>query len=176
MRPAYAITSLGLNIFWRLRPAGLRVSRSRELTDAHEQSTDEALTLRALIKRFPFWVEGRYRLAEESLASNDIATAYAEAQALQTLSPHSSHDKGRALFVLGRCYLRRGDGGAALTLLTEAAQLLPQNYLLQEEMSAALALEGNKAKALSVLKEIPEDKISAEGKAALRWLSATNQP
>ncbi len=175
MRIAHIVINIGLTIFWKLRPAGSGVPFIRELGSPAETPTEETRALRSLLKRFPFWIEGRYHLAESSLTENDIATAYCEAQALQILSPRKPRDKGRALSVLGRCYLRRGDSVSALTFLNEAQLLLPHSYPLQEEIAAALTLNGDKAKALQILKEIPEEKITAEGKAALRWLSSTSQ-
>lgn len=176
MRAVHFVINRGLDIFWYLRPFRARVPKQREIPTPSELPAEETRALRSLITRFPYWIEGRYQLAEASLAENDIATAYCEGQALQSLSPHKARDKGRALFVLGRCYLRRGDSGTALVMLNEAAQLLPLNYTLREEISAALVLEGDKTKALSILKGIPEGDMTAEGKAALRWLSSTNDP
>ena len=176
MRIDRTIINLGLTIFWRLRPATSGALMPGESTTSSQQAPDEIDALRSLLRRFPFWIAGRHHLAEASLAANDIATAYCEAQALQTLSPHRRRDKGRALFVLGRCYLRRGDSGSAVTLLNDAKDLLPHSYSLQEEIAAALTLHGDKAKALQILKEIPQEKITAEGKAALRWLSSTSEP
>lgn len=174
MRTAHVIINTALNIFWHFKPAARCVAAGNDLTLSSGHSTEEVLALRSLLKRFPFWIEGRYHLAEACLAANDIATAYCEAQALERLSPKKLRDRGRARFVLGRCYLRRGESGAALTLLNESAQLLPLNYSVQEEIAAALTLQGDKTNALRILKEIPDEKITAEGKAALQWLSSTS--
>jgi tetratricopeptide (TPR) repeat protein len=127
--------------------------------------------LRAIIRRFPYWIEGRALLAKSSLEANDVATTYAEAQALLALAPQKSHYHVVALFELGRCFLRRGDARSALSFLDEAHQLNPKDSRIQEERSAALVLQGDKALALEVLKTISPTGLSAEGKAALQWLS-----
>jgi predicted negative regulator of RcsB-dependent stress response len=127
--------------------------------------------LRALIRRFPYWTEGRALLAKLSLEANDVATAYAEALALRTLAPKHSHFHTVALFELGRCFLRRNDASSALAFLDEAHELNPKDSRIQEERSAALVLLGDKVRALEILKTISPEELSAEGKAALQWLS-----
>ncbi len=101
-----------------------------------------------------------------------MATAYAEAQALLALAPKRSRYHGVALFELGRCFLRRNDASSALAFLDEARELNPNDPRIQEERSAALVLQGEKARALEILKTISPTELSAEGKAALKWLSS----
>jgi Flp pilus assembly protein TadD len=152
----------------RSTPAAL--ATEQEPTDGGELEA-----LRALIRRFPYWVRGRALLATKSIAANDIATAYAEAQAVLTLAPKSSRYHATALFELGRCFLRRNDPSSALALLDQAHELTPNDLRVQEERSAALVLLGDKARALEILTTITPAKLSAEGKAALQWLS-TERP
>jgi hypothetical protein len=67
--------------------------------------------------------------------------------------------------------LRRGDGASALDLLDQALELTPKAARVEEERSAAFVLVGEKVRALDILKAIDPTELSAEGKAALQWLS-----
>lgn len=116
-------------------------------------------------------MKGRALLATQALATDDVATAYAEAQALLTLAPSHSRYHATALFQLGRCFLRRGDPSSALKLLDQAHTINSGDTAIQEERSAALMLSGDRAGALQILKTIQYGDLSAEGKAALQWLS-----
>lgn len=141
-------------------------------TSGTSPAIDETVALRSLIQKFPYWVKGRALLAEKSLRSDDIATAYAESQALLTLTPQRSKHRVTALLTLGRCFLKRGDGIAALTILNEAQSLRPHDYRIQEERAAAYVLQGEKDKAHAILKNIPTTRLSPEGKAASQWLGS----
>jgi tetratricopeptide (TPR) repeat protein len=134
-----------------------------------ELSTADILT--RLIQRFPYWREGRRLLAEDALRKDDVAVAYAESQALRLLAPQGSSEEGEALFIMGRCFLRRGNPSAALSILEDAQRLLPENVSITEERAAALALVGEQPRALSLLRSIPHTRLSTEGHAALKWLS-----
>lgn len=140
------------------------------MSDSQEESTEQD-SLRALIRRFPYWTEGRALLAKRALHGNDIATAYAEAQALLALAPKNSHYHIEALFELGRCFLCRNDASSALAFLEQAHGLRPTDSRIQEERSAALVSLGDKVRALDILRTIAPDVLSPEGKAALKWLS-----
>jgi len=173
-RISHVVIPICVDILWRLRPYAVSTNRpspSPLSTDEDPADTAEVEALRALIRRFPYWVKGRALLAAKSLAVNDVATAYAEAQALLILAPKNSHYCATALFELGRCFLRRGDAASALAFLDQALELTPNSTLVQEERSAALVLLGDKGRALDVLKAIDPLELSAEGKAALQWLS-----
>lgn len=167
------LTNFFLDAVWRLRPTGAtKVDRLPAEIGPNDTSHDgETLVLYSLISRFPFWKRGRLLLAEKSLAANDVATAYAEAQALKTLAKRGSRTYAMALLLLGQSFLRRGDGATALRYLNEASELLPNHHKIIEERAAALCLEGDRATALRLLMDIPEERLSAEGKAALSWLS-----
>jgi len=157
-----------------MRPYARRspqVSASSLPTDATSKAQEELTALRALIRRFPYWLQGRALAAKRSLEADDIATAYAEAQALLALAPGGSHYHAVALFELGRCFLRRHDAASALAFLDQAHELKPKDTRIQEERSAAIVAQGDKARALEILKTISPTELSAEGKAALRWLA-----
>lgn len=159
---------------WRLRPKAQ--SRTQSLPNPKDEGeTDEREILRSLIQRFPFWTHGRGILARYSLEANDIATAYAEAHALRVLSSDRSPLRATSLALLGQCYLRRGDGVGALPLLNQASELRPHDLRIREDQAAALVLVGDKIKAIDILKGIPTANLSAEGKAALQWLTSTPQ-
>ena len=173
-RISHLAVNVCVNILWRLRPHAGRTNRSSPSplpTDDRPAESAEVEALGALIRRFPYWMKGRALLAARSLAVNDVATAYAEAQALLALAPKNSHYHSTALFELGRCFLRRGDAASALAFLDRAHEISPNNCRVQEERSAALVLLGDKARALDILRAIKQDELSAEGKAALQWLS-----
>lgn len=161
--------NVGLDLFWRLRPS-CRLARHVPLSD-NDPHREEASTLRAIIQRFPFWRQGRALLAEKSIVLEDIATAYAEAQALRLLSTEGAPSHALALALLGRCYLKRGDGASALSLLTQASNTRPNDYRILEDQAAAHVLLRNKTLALEILQGIPKTHLSAEGKAAIQWLS-----
>jgi tetratricopeptide (TPR) repeat protein len=162
---------VGLDLIWRFMPAA-RSDKGAMSEAGNKSAQDELILLRSLIQRFPFWQRGRAILAERSLAVNDVATAYAEAQALRSLSRGSSLLHATSLSLLGQCYLKRGDGNAALPLLKQASDLRPQDFRIREEQAAAHVLVGERSDALEILQRIPAAYLSAEGKAALQWLSS----
>lgn len=144
-------------IIWTLRP-----------TERRERGDD----LRALIRRFPYWREGRKRLAQECLAQEDISSAYAEALALRTLTPPNSALYAESSLLLGKCFLKSGNSESARQFLTEAERSRPNDWRIKEELAACHTLNGEKKAALETLQTIPPDSLSQEGKAALAWLSS----
>lgn len=168
-RIRYAFLSIGLDLLWRFKP--VEHSSETPYSSSHDRSQDEIATLRSLIQRFPFWRKGRALLAERSILVDDIATAYAEAQALCLLSEQGSPVHATALTLLGKCYLKRGDGASALSLLAQASHIRPNDFQIREEQAAAQVLVGDNERALEILQGIPITSLSAEGKAALQWLS-----
>ena len=172
-RISHFVGTLCASTLWRLRPftGRLQTKPSPISTEERTTATADLEELRALIRRFPYWLQGRGLLATQSLNANDVATAYAEAQALLMLAPKNSHYHATALLELGRCFLRRGDGASALAFLDQAHELMRSNTTVQEERSAALVLIGEKVRARDILLSIAPAALSAEGKAALRWLS-----
>lgn len=135
-----------------------------------KSTADDLATLaRMLLRRYPFWARGHIILAEESLKRDAIASAYASAQCLQYLSKDDSTISGHYHFILGRCFLRRGDWRAAHQHLSEAINLLPGNHHVTEEQCAALILGGEYRTALERLLTIPDRSLSAEAKAAIAF-------
>lgn len=172
------LTAASLTLLWGIRPrAQRRVSGTvgASLQD-QQNSSNEIETLRAFVRRFPFWIHGRALLGELSLQHNDVAAAYAEAQALRVLTPKGSKHQTTALFLLGRCFLQRGDAASALNLFNEAHELRADDHRIQEERSAAYALLGDRAQALAILQTIPAAHLSAESKAAMQWLAGGAAP
>lgn len=177
------LTATCLTVLWAVRPrvqrwrtGTLRASSEDVYNSAEERDSEERDTLRAFVRRFPFWAHGRALLGEASLQYNDVATAYAEAQALRVLARKGSTHEGTALFILGRCFLRRGEPSAALNLFNEAHALKPHDHRIQEERSAAYALLGDRTQALEILRTIPAIHLSAESKAAMQWLVSGTEP
>jgi predicted Zn-dependent protease len=178
---SHVVVNLCVNTLWRLRPRKHALPDTPNTLvpqDEKNEGNSEREYLRGLIRRFPYWMKGRALLANSSLEANDVATAYAEAQALLTLTPSNSHYHATALYELGRCFLRRNDPTSALAFLDQAHNLRPKDPSIQEEQSAALVLQGDKARALTILQAISPTDLSAEGKAALQWLvrEQTNAP
>ena len=139
--------------------------------DVDSAETRNTAELRALLRRYPYWTEGHRLLAEHSLKSGDIATAYASAHCLSALSEASPESEAAVHFILGRCFLRRGDANIALTHFELAQSRTPNNPAILEEEAAAMMLLGNKDGALSMLRQIPEDKLSPEARITLSFLS-----
>ena len=167
------LIAIGLNILWGLRPRvrSPSVHPTEVFRDQAHAASDDGVALRALLQRFPFWARGRALLAELSLRNNDVATAYAEAQALRIIARRGSNNEATALLLLGRCFLQRGDATSALSFLNKAHELRPTDHRIQEERSAAFALLGDRAQALAILQKIPASHLSAESKAAMQWLA-----
>lgn len=147
------LLSSALTLMWQCSAARTRVG-------------ERSQTIRPLLRRFPFWSKGHEILAEESLLHDNVACAYASALCMNALEPNNEHTTVQVNFILGRCYLRRGDWMTAHHYLEEASRLAPSNIPIQEEHAAALILGGELEKARSLLERIPETALSAEGKAA----------
>lgn len=138
---------------------------------ATDQDTRTRL-LRSLLRRFPYWSHGHHLLAEDSLARDNVGCAYASALCMQALGFRSKHEQTCAEFILGRCFLRRGDWREALKYLGAASDSAPNNPRIKEERAAALILGGEMKAAQEILAAIPKHLISAEGKAALAFTSS----
>lgn len=148
--------NVAIELLWAIRPNSSR-ARDQELT--------------ALIRRFPYWENGRKRLAEEALRRENIACAYAEALALRTLASPGSKPYAESSLLLGRCFLKKSDAITAREYLREAEQFLPNDPRVQEELAATYTLTGEKESALQILQQIAPDQLSQEAKAVLQWLS-----
>lgn len=86
------------------------------------------------------------------------------------LKPDDARTTAHANFILGRCYLRRGDWTTAHHHLQEALRLSPSNTAIREEDAAALILGGELRQARELLELVPEGALSVEGKAARAFL------
>ena len=162
-----------MRLFDRIRNAGLELLWSLRPKDSRNREED----LLRLIQRFPNWIGGRKRLAEESLAHENIARAYAEALALQTLAGPRLELLGESYLLLGRCFLKKSDASTARHYLTQAEELLPTDPRVKEELAATHTLSGDKESALKILKDVAPEQLSREGKAVLQWLTLSdNQP
>jgi len=124
----------------------------------------------SLLRRYPFWLTGHKLLAEMALSRDDVARAYASATCYRVLCDHNGKDPSDALYILGKCFLRRGDCAAALSHFERAHALDPSRTDIQEELAAAHVLGGDYDRARVVLEGISAEHISAEGKAALAFV------
>jgi len=152
MRLSYKCMSALLSVGWALSNASQKPTRSE--------------LLRSLLRRFPYWMKGHLEYAEDALERDSIAQAYASGNAVLYLSPSNSPHRAAAHFVLGRCFLRRGDWRSAVEYLARSRAELASNYSITEELAAAYVLGGDYQAAKSLLEEIPANQISASGKAA----------
>lgn len=160
MRRIHRCISALLSTGWKL---GARSSRA-----------DHTELLRSLLRRFPYWAEGHLAFAEEALARDEVAEAYASANAALHLRACHARIRALAEFTLGRCFLRRGDWRSAVEHLTRSKTALPRNHAVTEELAAARILGGDYTSARALLESIPANQISAAGKAALSFTRAKN--
>lgn len=159
LRLSYCISQL-LTVGWRLGLCG-----------AHSTGTDREALLRGLLRRFPFWAYGHRVLSEGALEKNSVALAYSSALGYEQLSRGSAPDRARALALLGRCFLMRGESQRSLDYFTEAKKLGLDTPLLAEDTAAAHILQGNYAHAREILNQISAQAISAAGRAALAFVN-----
>ena len=157
MKICERVTSATLSLLWRCSSLSYR-------------NTARTDTLRPLIRRFPYWTTGHRLLAEESLQHDNVTCAYASALCMLALDSTQAHTSTQAHFILGRCYLRRGDWATAHSYLAQALRLSPANTAILEEDAAALVLGGELHQARTILERIPEDRLSPAGKAARAFL------
>jgi tetratricopeptide (TPR) repeat protein len=125
--------------------------------------------LRAILRRYPFWLAGHLDLARISLVEGDVATAYASAQAARVLAASNSQRSAEALHLLGQCFLARGEHASALSLFQQAQPQLGSTPKFSEDMAAALMLAGSYREAALLLEAVPPTSLSAQGKAALEY-------
>ena len=123
-----------------------------------------------ILRRFPDWPVGHKILAEDALARDDVATAYAAALCYRQLSRDSSTALADASLLIGRCFLRRGEGARALDALEKAHQLAPNSYEISEDLAAAMMLVGKFDEAKAVMSGIPSPVQTPQAKAALQFL------
>jgi len=141
---------------------------------AKSSRSNHADLLRSLLRRFPYWAEGHINFAEEALGHDEVAEAYASANAALYLREGHPGTRALAEFILGRCFLRRGDWRCAEEFLSRSKTALPHNHAVTEELAAARILGGDFTSARSLLESIPANQMSAAGKAALSFTRAKN--
>ena len=128
--------------------------------------------LQTKLRQTPYWAKGHLELAKHSLTQNDIACAYASAHAVCALS-QKAESNDVAQHILAQCYLRKGAPARSVDILNKLILKGADNqHSINEDLAAAYLALGNYSDAHSVIKRIPEDKISAEGRAALSYLKA----
>lgn len=145
------------------------------LLDAYARTSlkpvaDQQSRVRSILRSYPFWGNGHQRLGEAALESGDVATAYASGQAAKFLSEGKPRARGRALHLLGRCFLARGEWQVALELLREAKIALPEDVRITQDEAAALMVGKEHAQALELLSRFAANDLTADGKAALEYL------
>jgi tetratricopeptide (TPR) repeat protein len=157
-----------MSLYQRVTAAVL--SRIWHYSSIARNTSNQSPSPRPLLRRFPFWAKGHELLAEESLQHDKVACAYGSALCMIALRPDDPRTMAQANFILGRCYLRRGDWTTAHHHLQEALRLSPSNAAIREEDAAALILGGELRQAREILEQIPEGSLSVEGKAARAFL------
>ena len=145
------------------------------LLDAYARTSlktgaDQVPRLHSILRSYPFWGNGHQRLGEAALESGDVATAYASGQAAKILSYRKPRARARALHLLGRCFLARGEWQMALELLREAESALPKDARIKQDEAAALMVGKEHAQALELLSSVAAQDLTADGKAALEYL------
>jgi tetratricopeptide (TPR) repeat protein len=134
-------------------------------------------SLRALLRRFPYWAHGHLALAEIAIDAENIALAYSSALSCVVLQGGNSARSREALLIVGQCFLKRGDCERALEYMLQAQELGLQTPRLAEDIAAAHILRGGYAEAYEILRQMPANKITAAGKAALGFArSKTTRP
>ena len=163
-----------VHLLWKLTARAVVASPTGTPSDNTEDGyLREAAALRTFLRRFPFWRDGHLMLARLAITHNDLASAYACAQALSMLSPPDSQYQGKV--ILGQCFLRHGDPSGALQCWngideTKIINQRERDSLTEERAAAHMAL-GNVGEARSLLAAIPPERRSPEGQAAWEYVS-----
>jgi tetratricopeptide (TPR) repeat protein len=128
--------------------------------------------IRKQLRSFPYWLRGHLSLADLSLRSNDIQTAYLSSYAVLTINSHDI----RALYYLGKCYLRKNCYEKAVHLFESALKQNAVNeqaslkYLIQEELAASYIPLERFQEAKDLLKCIPEKYRNHSIQSSLSYL------
>lgn len=124
--------------------------------------------LQEKLRKTPNWIDGHLGLAWTALKLNELSLAYASAQAVLVLAKVDS-DRASAHWVIGKCYLRRGDHQAAITALQNANRQGETGSGLKEDLAAAYMGRGEYALALETLRSIAPTALSMQAQAALSF-------
>jgi len=122
--------------------------------------------LRKQLRRCPQWLGGHLALAKCSVATDDMATAFASAHAAKKLAVKAS-DQAQSKFILGVCYLRRGAAHKAVELLEPLLHEDPKDVSIKEELAAAYMLLDRERDAERLLTSIAVENRSVGAQAAL---------
>lgn len=139
-------------------------------SSSSEEASSREDRCAALLRRYPFWATGHKVLAQLALGRDEIGRAYASAVCYRTLCDAQGKDSSDAWWILGQCFLRRGNWQTALEHLERAHSLDSSRSDICEDIAAAHILAGELSKAKVVLEAIPDSNLSAEGKAALAFV------
>jgi hypothetical protein len=165
---------------WRLRKlvVSFQIAKVQENLPALESPNGPAVTnftesileedkawLKKMLVKYPYWLGGHSAFALLSLQTNEIAGAYASAQAMQILSKSGRVAQDSNL-IIAKCYLRKGVPAQAVPLLEELNNKSPERYDIAEELAAAYVGCAQYSRAAELFAKIPPAKISAQGHAA----------
>lgn len=128
--------------------------------------------LRTRLRKTPYWTRGHLLLGQEALRLNDVATSYACAKAAAVLAGPSAQSER----LLAGCYLKRGAFQEASQILEKLASSVPNDYGLREDLAACFIGMEKFRQAREVLEAVPEESISAPGKAALLYARKKTEP
>lgn len=160
------------------RGESLSLSRRLDLNVSEDLALEDirarAFWVRRCLQRRPYWKRGHLTLARLSLQLDEVATAYASAQAALklNLSGRSSYE---AHLVLGRACLRRGEWSRAIHILERLGASSPPDAAVTEDLAAAYLGAGSYARAAEILSHLPRAQLSAEGLAALSFARARSE-
>lgn len=112
----------------------------------------------------PYWARGHLFLGTSALATGDLRTAYAAAQALTVLSPTVPS----SWILLARCRIAAHQFDAAVELAQKALSLDATSDEAHEELAAALIPLERYEEASVALRAIP---VSARTQSALSMIS-----
>jgi len=125
------------------------------------------LSLRSILRRFPFWKEGHLEFATQSLIVRDVEAAYASVQGAIQLEGNPPKPSAPIRKLLAICYVRSGDSIQSAALLEDLLVELPNDKELRSELVACCLAIGEYARVRSILEPIPSSSLSAEEQAAL---------
>lgn len=125
-----------------------------------------------ILRRFPYWADGHRALADYALQEDSVATAYGASLCALNLNKGNLKLERESLMLLGQCCLKRGDSKRALGYFLACQEHGLDTPALLENLAAAHILNRSFEEALHVLRKIDSSKISAEGKAALNYVSS----
>ena len=135
--------------------------------DDREQLREQLV--KKLLRKIPYWSAGHLRLATRALDRNDLALAFASAQAARTVAATSAAQV-EATRILARCQLKAGEYESARSTLVALRETSPQSWAVREDVAALMIHQGDYRAAAVELGAIPEQDLSAEGRAALEFV------